>query len=407
MKKYWDEPYVFSFESKIIDRIESEDRVGLVLEETYFFPEGGGQPSDKGTIASRPLLDVQELDDRVVHYVKRESDDALVEGATVACQIDEDYRLHNMRTHSACHVLFGAAAQLFPDVAYAGFHISELGNLYLETDRQIRGDELLRIQRLANECVVEDRPVTVYRLDEEDAEEVEELVYNVDLPEETVRVVAIEGWDVAACCGTHVHSTIEVGPIKVLARESHKKNVTRIDYAIGKRAIAEIAREDAVLSETAEFLSTSKEQVGQIVRKMSEDLREAEKEVSKLREELTAYKAQDLLEGGEEIEGVRLIVGASGYLDQSAVRKMVAKVTSENESVVAAVIGGKDRLALAAGCSDDVEINLSQPIVEIAQEYGGGGGGSPTFVNAGGMAGSIHQVRDKVENALRELLQRA
>lgn len=407
MKKYWDEPYVLSFESKVIDRIEEGERLGLVLEETYFFPEGGGQPSDQGTIASHPVLDVQEIDDVVMHYVERQGSEDLEVGTVVACEINEDYRLHNMRTHSACHVLFGAAAQLFPDVAYAGFHISELGNLYLETDRQIRGDELLRIQQLANECVVEDRPVTVYRLDEEDATEIEELVYNVDLPEGTVRVVAIEDWDVAACCGTHVRSTIEVGPIKVLARESHKKNVTRIDYAIGKRAVAEINREDEVLTATAEFLSTSKDQVGQIVRKLSEDLREAEKEAGKLREELTAYKAQELLEGGEEVDGVRLIVGAASYLDQAAVRKMVAKVTSEHDSVVAAVIGGADRLAMAAGCSDDVDVNLSPPIVDIAQEYGGGGGGSPSFVNAGGMAGSIHQVRDKVENALRALLQDA
>src|ERR1035437_3639379 len=106
MKKYWDDPFVFSFEAEIKEMVIGTDRIGLIFEETYFYPEGGGQPNDRGTIASLPVIDVQEVGEAIVHYLacNRDTENVFKKGMTVACEIDREYRIHNMRLHTGCHL---------------------------------------------------------------------------------------------------------------------------------------------------------------------------------------------------------------------------------------------------------------------------------------------------------------
>jgi alanyl-tRNA synthetase len=409
MKKYWDDPYVMSFESKIVNVLDRQGQLGLILEETCFFPEGGGQPSDRGLIASRRVIDVQESGSQVVHFLKRDemSDTELGKGMVVSCEIDKEYRMHNMRIHSACHLLFGAARKMFPRVNYAGFNISKLGNLYLETEQPITAERLREIQALANECVVENRPITAYWIDSQDANSLDGLAYSTELPGEQIRIIEIEDWDVAACSGTHVLRTVEVGPIKVVAREIHKKHVTRLDYAVGKAAVAAITDDERILAETAASVGTSKDQLNQVVRKMASDLQDSRKSLRKLGGMLVDYKAEELSQHGETVGGVLLIIDTADYLDSALLRTMIARIVSERDSVVAALIGVEDKVTIVAGCSQDVVINLVEPIVRIAKKYGGGGGGRPGFANAGGINGSVGTVRDEVEMELKRILEDA
>ena len=409
MKKYWDDPYINAFEAKIVDILEKGDRFGVVLDGTYFFPEGGGQPSDRGYLASYPVLDVQEVDDVIVHFLERtgEASKQLSKGATVACKIDKEYRTNNMRLHSACHLLFGAARKMFSHVNYAGFNIGKLGNLYLETGQQITAEQLREMQLLANECVVDNRPISSYWVETQKAASLPGLAYNLELPDKQVRIIDIDGWDVAACSGTHLHNTIEIGPIKVVAREIHKKNVTRIDYAVGKSAVAAIAEDDKVVGETAVFLGTSKDQLTQIVRKLSSDLQGTQKSLRELRESVMEYKTRELLQGGETIEGTQLIVTAADYLDAKSLRVFASQLVAQRDSLVAAVIGGDDELTVVAACSQNVNINLVEPIVRVASKYGGGGGGRPNLVSAGGIKGTVQAVQNDVESELKRMLHNA
>ena len=220
-------------------------KLGLVFDATYFYPEGGGQPSDRGTIAGCSVSEIRKrtISSCIVSPRLLKPGTSL-RGMVIPCEIDREYRIHNMRIHTTCHLLFGAARKLFSDVKYAGFNIGEVGNLYLETPSQIRAEDLRAMSRLANEVVVENRSITSYFVDTDEARKMKDLAANMEFTEGKVRVIEVEGWDLAACSGTHMHNTLEIGPIKVVAREIHKKNVTRIDYAIGKRAVAEIGREE-------------------------------------------------------------------------------------------------------------------------------------------------------------------
>jgi len=310
-----------------------------------------------------------------------------------------------MRLHTTCHLLFGAARKLFGEVEYAGFNIGAVGNLYLETPRQIRPDDLREMARLANEVVVEDRPVSAKIVRAAEARAMRDLAVNYEMGESDVRIITVEGWDVAACSGTHMRSTVELGPIKLIAREVHKKNVTRIDYAVGKRSVEEMSKDEKSLGETAELLSTSREQVFQVVRKLSGDLQNAQKDLRKMRERLMDYRVSELrASGGKLLGGVCLITDTVDYLDAAGVKAMATKLLAGATNTVAVIIGGADTLSLAAGCSADLDLALAGPVVAVAKKYGGGGGGKPTFVTAGGIQWSAAGLMSEVKQAVAQVI---
>ena len=407
MKKYWDDAFILDFDGTVQEVIREPGRLGVVLEETYFYPEGGGQPADRGLLGGLAISDVQEADEKIIHYLPRDaqSEDLFQRGSRVRGEIDREYRINNMRLHTTCHLLFGAARRLFGEVGYAGFNIGAVGNLYLETPRQIRSDDLLQMARLANEVVVEDRPVSAHFVSADEARKMKELAVNFDITGGKIRVITVDGWDVAACSGTHMRRTVELGPIKLIAREVHKKNVTRIDYAVGKRSVEEMTRDEKSLVETAELLSTSRDQVFQVVSKLSGDLQAAQKELRKMRERLMEVRASELrAAGGELLGSVNLITDIVDYLDAAAVKALATRLLAGATNTVVAIIGGTDTLAVTAGCSADLNLPLAAPVVAVAKKYGGGGGGKPTFVTAGGIQWSAGGLLTEVKQALAQCI---
>ncbi len=404
VKKYWDDPFVFSFTTSVVRVVDEPNRTGLVFEETYFYPEGGGQPCDRGKIESHPVVDIQKVDGEIIHYIQKVSDMELNQGSTVSCEIDKDYRIHNMRLHTAGHLLFGAARRLYPKVEYAGFNIGKVGNLYLNTDQQIRSDDLHKMSLMANLYVVENHPIKAYLVKQDEVNNIAGLAVNLELPEGDVRIIDIEGWDVAACSGTHVQRSVDIGPIKVLAREVHKKNVTRIDYAVGELAISEMAADEKIISETSEFLSTSKDQLNKVVQKMSNELRNANKELKKMQERLVEYKFHELNEGGEVINGIRVVIEKLDYLDSNSVKILVTKLLNQSHATIVAIVGGGEQASIVAGCSQDVQLPVSETIINIAKRYGGGGGGKLTFVSTGGIKADTEKLISVVDAELRQLI---
>jgi len=404
VKKYWDDPFVFSFTASVVRVVDESNRNGLVFEETYFYPEGGGQPCDRGTINQNPVVDIQEVDGEIIHYIEKVSDFEIGPGNTVICEIDKDYRIHNMRLHTACHLLFGAARRLFPKVEYAGFNIGKVGNLYLNTDQQIRSGDLLKMSQMANLYVVEDHPIEAYLVKHDEIKNIPGLAVNLELPEGDVRIIDIEGWDVAACSGTHLHRSVDIGLIKVLAREVHKKNVTRIDYAIGELAVSEMAADEKILSETSEFMSISKDQLNKVVQKMSNELRIANKELKKLQERLVEYKFRELNEGGEVSNGIRVVTEKLDFLDSNSVKVLVTKLLNQSHTTIVAIVGGGEQASIVAGCSQDVQLPVSETIVNIAKRYGGGGGGKGTFVSTGGIKADTETLLSVVNKEIQQMI---
>jgi alanyl-tRNA synthetase len=404
MKKYWADPMCTSFTGQVRSVTPVGDNLAVVLEETCFFPEGGGQPADRGTIAGFAVSDVRETSEEIIHTIANSeaTRDLLRPGLSLVCEIDRPYRIQNMRLHTTCHVLFGAARLVFNSVNYAGFNISESGSLYLKTDRLIRPDDLRQMTRLANEAVVDQRAIHTWLIPPEEMDSIPGLAVNIrELPDGPIRIVDIEGWDIGACCGTHLPTTLEIGPIKAFNREFHKKNITRIDYFTGRQAVELMAAEENTLGETAEFLGSHRSQVLPMVEKLAGELQSSQKEIHRLKENLMTFQLEKLAGKGMPLGRAILFMEHFDFLDTTGVRAAVMRLLEGRDATLVVISGGTGPLSLAVGCSDDLAVDLRESVVSVVKRFGGGGGGKPNLVSAG----DIQTTPDQLCSELMEELE--
>jgi alanyl-tRNA synthetase len=407
MKKFWVNPLCTSFSSQVRSVRSDEGQLAVVLEETCFYPEGGGQPADRGKLAGLTVLDVQEKGDEIIHILAEDeaAHDLLRPGSSVAGEIDRPYRLQNMRLHTTCHVLFGAARLVFESVHYAGFNIGESGSLYLKTERLIRPEDLREMTRLANQAVVDQHNIRTWLIDPADMDSIPGLAVNLrELPDGPMRIVDIEGWDIGACCGTHLPTTLEIGPIKAFHREFHKKNITRIDYLTGRPAVDLMAAEERILGETAEFMGCARGDVYQMTEKLSSDLRASQTEGKRLREKLMDLRLEQLTHEGQLIGDATLFQESFEFLDTAGTRAAVSRFLEGRSKSLAIIIGGNSPLALAVGCTEDLGVDLRPGIMEIVKRFNGGGGGKPTLVSAGNIRASAEELKTELLKGLFPLV---
>ena len=315
--------------------------------------------------------------------------DLLRPGQNLACEIDRPYRIQNMRLHTTCHVLFGAARLVFNSVNYAGFNIGESGSLYLKTDRLIRPDDLRQMTRLANEAVVDQRAISTWSIPPEQMDSIPGLAVNIrELPEGPIRIVEIDGWDIGACCGTHLPTTLEIGPIKAFNREFHKKNITRIDYVTGRQAVELMAAEENTLGETAEFLGSHRSQVLPMVEKLAGDLQSSQKEIHRLKENLMTFQLEKLAGEGMPLGQATLFMEHFDFLDTTGVRAAAIRLLEGRTTSLVVISGGTGPLSLTVGCTEDLMVDLREPVISVVKRFGGGGGGKPNLVSAGNIQAS-------------------
>lgn len=168
-----EKPYLTSFDATV----RSVDGRDVILDHTYFYAEGGGQPADCGTLAQLDVIDVQTRDGMTVHTLAE--DPGIEAGETVRGEVDEQFRTYSMRAHTASHVVYGVGRTLFDDHGYGGFDIGE-DSVRLDFDTDADSDEInaLTFQRMANKAVWEGRPVEWYEMDVEEARAAD-IVFNL------------------------------------------------------------------------------------------------------------------------------------------------------------------------------------------------------------------------------------
>lgn len=382
------EPYTVEFESTA-ERVDGRE---VVLEETYFYAESGGQPADRGTLAGHDVVDVQSSDAGVVHTLAETPD--LSAGDVVTGRIDESFRTYCMRAHTASHVVYGAGRQLLEDLGYGGFDISpEKVRVDFTTSTDIDDGVLLELERLANQAVWESRSVSWETLPSDEALELERIAFNTKTEEgvagDTVRVVTVGGtesgdepWDVAACGGTHVENTREIGPITVLERSNPGEGLTRVEFAVGQQAIERRIAEKEAAYEAAAAVGTNLDALPEFVRNLQADVEELETERTKLQEQLAEVRMDDLRDEVVERDGGTWLVGAVEGMGPNELGEKASEMAGEDADVVA--LTGRDGgtfVAVAAGDGFDAAAIVD----EVTDEFGGGGGGSPDAAQGGGI----------------------
>ncbi|TQQ81983.1 alanine--tRNA ligase [Halonotius roseus] len=383
-KLYYDNQERTEFEAVVIDVFEAEDGYDVVLDQTMFYPEGGGQPADHGTLASdetvAEVTDVQLVDDVVLH--RTDSDPG--KGEFVRGQIDADRRRQLMAHHTATHIIGHATRQVVGDhIRQAGAQKStDSARLDVRHYDRLSREEIKEIERVANEMVRANHSVSQEWPHRNDAE----AEYGFDLyqggipPGTNIRLIHV-GDDVQACGGTHVSRTGEIGAIKILSTEPVQDGIERITFAAGEAAIeATQATEDA-LYDAAEILDVNPEDVPDTAERFFTEWKQRGKELDRLKDELAEVRATA---GAEEVEidGQSVVVQRlDSDIDEL---RATANALVDEGSVAVLGSGAGESAQFVVGVPDDAGINAGEVVGELAGRVGGGGGGPPDFAQGGG-----------------------
>ncbi|WP_134669849.1 alanyl-tRNA editing protein [Halorussus marinus] len=404
------EPYTTSFEATVVDR----DGRAVVLDETYFYAESGGQPADRGTLAGAPVAHVRTREDGdIVHRLAEDTDlEAVPEvGQPVRGQVDESFRTYCMRAHTASHALYGAGRELLADLGYGGFDIGERKvRVDFTTATDIDDEVLADLERLTNRAVWDSRPVTWAEIPEAEARSREEIAFNTKTEEgvmseaDTVRVVEIEGFDWAACGGTHVENTREIGPVTVLDRSNPGEGLTRVEFAVGPTAIRRRAEDVRAARAAARELDASVPDLPDAARQAGEEIERLTAELNDARDELLAARLADLGDEPVERDGGEWLVGTvSGFGPNEVADRAKALAGDGGDAggpdasgdaetgYDAVVLAGEDgsTFVVAATAGDPAAGDV---VGEVTDAFGGGGGGRPTFAQGGGLDATPEEV---------------
>ncbi len=258
-KLYYKDAYVKEFRATVISQERSEGGFDVVLDRTAFFPEEGGQSSDRGNIGSSSVLDVQEIDGVIHHFC----DTPPTVGEILDCCIDFEERFEKMQCHTAEHIICGIIHKLF-GYENVGFHLNG-EEVVFDVDAPMTREELDKVVAIANRAVYENRPVTAYFPTED---ELCSLEYRSKLElSENVRIVNIDGYDTCACCAPHVAYTGEIGSIAILDFEKHRGG-TRIHMLAGKRAEEDYRARCAVARRISALTSEPQKTIDQAVERL-------------------------------------------------------------------------------------------------------------------------------------------
>ncbi|MDS0476208.1 alanine--tRNA ligase [Natrinema sp. 1APR25-10V2] len=405
-KLYYDDQERTQFEAVVLDVFEREEGYDVVLDQTMFYPEGGGQPSDTGTLSTDDTTvevdDVQIVDDVILHR----TDENPGKGELVNGQIDGERRRQLMRHHTATHIVIHAARQVL------GEHIRQAGaQKGVESSRidvrhydRISRENVKKIEDRANEIVMANTAVSQEWPDRHDAE----AEHGFDLyqggipPGEQIRLITVDE-DVQACGGTHVARTGDIGAIKVLSTERVQDGVERITFAAGEAAIEATQTKEDALYEAAEILDVSPEEVPDTAERFFEEWKDRGKQIEDLKEQLAEARAGGG-GSGEEVEvGDTTAVVDRIDADMDELRA-TANALAEDGKI--AVLGsGESGAQFVVAVPDGVGVNAGEVVGELAGRVGGGGGGPADFAQGGGP--NVEDLDEALEDApdiLRQVL---
>ena len=275
-----EDAYIKEFKANVLSSTADGNRYLTVLDRTAFFPEGGGQSSDKGVIGGARVSHVFEKDGIIYHVT-----DGAVPAGEAVCSLDFDERYRRMQNHTGEHVLCGVAHNLW-GAENVGFHLSE-EYVRVDLDVYLDREKVEELERLANEVVRANRNVSAYYPPEEELPALD--FRSKDGIEGAVRLVKIEGVDLCACCAPHVKSTAEIGVIKVVDSIKYKGG-TRLEIVCGPDAVKLFIAEHKSVSDLASSFSVKREDLVCAVERQREELASAEYRLRKAERELMALK---------------------------------------------------------------------------------------------------------------------
>lgn len=379
-------------DGKAVDAINAGQEAVVVLDQTPFYAESGGQVGDKGELKgtnfSFAVEDTQKYGQAIGHIGKLAAGSLKV-GDAVQADVDEARRARIRLNHSATHLMHAALRQVL------GTHVSQKGSLV--NDKVLRFDfshneamkpeEIRAVEDLVNAQIRRNLPIETNIMDLEAAKAKGAMALFGEKYDERVRVLSMGDFSTELCGGTHASRTGDIGLFRIISESGTAAGVRRIEAVTGEGAIATVHADSDRLSEVAHLLKGDSNNLADKVRSVQERTRQLEKELQQLKEQAAAQESANLSSKAIDVNGVKLLVSELSGVEPKMLRTMVDDLKNQLGStiiVLATVVEGK--VSLIAGVSKDVtdRVKAGELIGMVAQQVGGKGGGRPDMAQAGG-----------------------
>ncbi len=401
---YYHDSFLYDFDAEVCETTENP-RPAIVLDRTAFYPTSGGQVFDTGSILpqnSTDKLRVTEVadreDGRVVHYLESVRD--LKPGTRVHGQIDASRRRDHMQQHTGQHVLSAAFVRLF-NFHTVSFHMADdYCSIDLDTPT-LSKDQIESAERLANEIILENRPVEIRFVSREEASNLG-LRKLPPAERDELRLIDIRDFDLSACGGTHVNQTGQIGCI--LLRKTEKvRQGWRVEFLAGQRAVATARRDFTNLSEAAGLFSTHIYDVPQQVRKSLEEIRSLRKQAEQSQQELAAAKAAALLAETSEDHGRKLIIRTYTDQDLNFIKLLAQRLARQATNAVALLATKSPHPSLVFAQSAGMPFDMGALMKDTMSKLGGRGGGTKDLAQGGvakpdGIEATLTDVASKLKS---------
>lgn len=379
-------------DGKAVDAVNAGQEAVVVLDQTPFYAESGGQVGDKGELKganfSFAVEDTQKYGQAIGHIGKLATGSLKV-GDAVQADVDEARRARIRLNHSATHLMHAALRQVL------GTHVSQKGSLV--NDKVLRFDfshneamkpeEIRAVEDLVNAQIRRNLPIETNIMDLEAAKAKDAMALFGEKYDERVRVLSMGDFSTELCGGTHASRTGDIGLFRIISESGTAAGVRRIEAVTGEGAIATVHADSDRLSEVAHLLKGDSNNLADKVRSVLERTRQLEKELQQLKEQAAAQESANLSSKAIDVNGVKLLVSELSGVEPKMLRTMVDDLKNQLGStiiVLATVAEGK--VSLIAGVSKDVtdRVKAGELIGMVAQQVGGKGGGRPDMAQAGG-----------------------
>lgn len=379
-------------DGKAVDAINAGQEAVVVLDQTPYYAESGGQVGDKGELKganfSFVVEDTQKYGQAIGHIGKLAAGSLKV-GDAVQADVDEARRARIRLNHSATHLMHAALRQVL------GTHVSQKGSLV--NDKVLRFDfshneamkleEIRAVEDLVNAQIRRNLPIETNIMDLEAAKAKGAMALFGEKYDERVRVLSMGDFSTELCGGTHASRTGDIGLFRIISESGTAAGVRRIEAVTGEGAITTVHADSDRLSEVAHLLKGDSNNLADKVRSVLERTRQLEKELQQLKEQAAAQESANLSSKAIDVNGVKLLVSELSGVEPKMLRTMVDDLKNQLGStiiVLATVAEGK--VSLIAGVSKDVtdRVKAGELIGMVAQQVGGKGGGRPDMAQAGG-----------------------
>lgn len=395
-KLYFRDSSLLEFSANVIDVQPSERGRLVVLDQTAFYPTGGGQPNDIGTLGEANVVDVYEDDAGTIFHVVEDAG-AINPGQTVTGTIDRPRRLDHMQQHSGQHIL----SQAFVQACGAETRSFHLGARTSTIDIELQSptpDLLQAAEDIANSVVFEDRPMRVHLVNEEEAS-------RLPLRKETavrgdIRVIEVEDFDWSPCGGTHAQRTGQVGNIAIRSFERARK-LTRVEFLCGMRVLADYRLANNSAFSVARLFSCERDSSPELAQRAVQENRDLKRQVRDLRELAMSAEASETLAAAPLNSGFKLIEAIFKLRDFEEVRILASKIVQHEPSVALLATTDEKGARLVFARSASLTQDMGQLLAKACATLGGRGGGKPDLAQGGGPA--VEKLEEAIGRAAEEI----